>query len=258
MDIRLVCGFLFLSFSNFVLCQKIDSLVIQNTDSIYTLNSLEKTIYFVCPVRNCAKTEYWNKFNELLSKKKIKKIKEVNFTLVFFNENVKNRSKGLKLKFGKSDSVLYVNEFRAYFHSFQRNDLLKTIERIDISKRYGINFYGDSSLADIFIAEDVSCFSKLSELIPNYEEFISQLINPVYSTEEQIVMLNQKNIELTRTVNLQNEKIALIISELDSLKQEIEKQNQINEITIDSNEIKKEKPKVILNKKEKQSKNLNE
>ena len=135
---------------------------------------------------------------------------------------------------------------------------MKTIERIDISKRYGINFYGDSSLADIFIAEDVSCFSKLSERIPNYEEFISQLINPVYSTEEQIVMLNQKNIELTRTVNLQNEKIALIISELDSLKQEIEKQNQINEKTIDSNEIKKEKPKVILNKKEKQSKNLNE
>jgi hypothetical protein len=192
----------------------------ENNDEIFELKEQSKSIYFFCPLNSTNEQSYMEKFDLLFNKKKIQSIDSLTFNIVFFNSNV-NRSKGLKVQLMGLNSPILINEFNCLFQNFSAKELLRHISRNEMLKYYISEFYSGTSTINVKLKEDIACYSSLAERIPNYENYIYQLIKPNYSEIELIESLtdsleetNLKIIELQNIIQLQE-------SELLSIKQKL-------------------------------------
>ncbi|MBM3186627.1 MAG: hypothetical protein FJZ67_10015 [Bacteroidetes bacterium] len=87
------------------------------------------------------------------------------------------------------DSLILFNDFNVVFQNFDKKQLLFTSNREEIKKTYNLTLYNFSNLAKVNLNESIACYSSTDERIPNYENFISQLVNPVFSELERISFL---------------------------------------------------------------------
>jgi hypothetical protein len=100
-----------------------------------------------------------------------------------------------------------------YFQNFNKQSLIKTQNRNELSKIYKVEFISNSNLAVVKIAE-VFCADILADNILQYKDFIAQLINPVYTEKEEIEFLKDslksyKNLidDIYTKLNQQNDRI---------------------------------------------------
>jgi hypothetical protein len=186
---RFLAFFFVFSLQNLWSSPEIDTLYVTSNEDTLEFEKKSKIIYFICPLSNCDKQKYLEKFSVLLKKKRIQNINNVNFQIVFFHDNVKYRSKGLRIRFSKIDSLILFNDFNVVFQNFDKNQLLFTSNREEIKKTYNLFFYNFGNLAKVNLNESIACYSSTDERIPNYENFISQLVNPVFSELERISFL---------------------------------------------------------------------
>lgn len=184
------------------------------------LKSKSQTIYFFCPINFLPKEEYIQKFDKLYKKSKIQTIDSLSFMLIFFSRST-NKSKGLNVSFSDKDTMVFINEFETYFQNFERKKIEETSVRNEISKRYKTKFISESNLS-LIINADIFCFNNLAERIPEYENFISQLVNPVYSDTEKIVKLESDLKEQQIKINSLNNDLINYKNHLDSLLKRIE------------------------------------
>jgi hypothetical protein len=198
----------------------LDTLSHSDNSKKLILKSKSQTIYFFCPINFLPKEEYIQKFDKLYKKSKIQSIDSLSFMLIFFSRST-NKSKGLNVSFSDNDTMVYVNEFETYFQNFERKKIEETIVRNEIAKRYKSKFISESNLSLIIIA-DIFCFNNLAERIPEYENFISQLINPVYSDAEKIVKLEVALKEQQIKIDSLNIDLNNFNKQLDSLLKRIE------------------------------------
>lgn len=190
-----------------------DTLSIIDNSKLLRLESKKQSIYIFCPINSFTKEIYLEKFDKLFKKSKIQALDSLDFKLIFYKRST-NKSKGLNIYFSYLDSLVLVNEFEVYFQNFDREKVYKTSLRSEIVKRYITSFISDSNLSKVDISENVSCFNNLAERIPEYENFISQLINPIYSDAEKIIILNQE-------LNNQKNKIDSIVKVYQTLQKDI-------------------------------------
>lgn len=175
--------FIFICF-NSIAKPEIDTINVYDNSKQLNLKCEKETIYFFCPVNSLTKEVYLEKFEKLYKKRKIQSINNLNFCLVFFKKGI-SKSKGLNIYFSKIDSLLFINEFTVIFQNFDRNKIEKTGKRTEIDKYYNTFFYSTSNLSKINFEDSVTCFNSLDEKILVYENYISQLINPVYSDSKK-------------------------------------------------------------------------
>lgn len=208
---------------NLIAKPSFDTLSVSDNSKILLLKSEKKSIYIFCPINSLDYTKeiYLEKFDKLYKKSKIQAIDSVNFKLIFYKRST-NKSKGLNIYFSKLDSLVLVNDFEVYFQNFERDEIYKTSQRSDIKKRYVTSFKSDSKLSKVDISENVSCFNNLAERIPEYENFISQLVNPVYSDAENIVKLYDALKEQEKKIDSLNNDLINNKKQLDSLLKRIE------------------------------------
>lgn len=224
--------FLFLSISQINWAQpKIDTITILSNESIVKFESELQSIYFFCPISSVKKSEYLDKYSDFIKKKKIQALSETHLKMIFFNDNPKNRSKGLRAYFSKEDSLIIINEFAVIFQNFEGSKLIFTSQREEIKKYYGIKFYSKSNLSNVSINESVGCYNSLSERIPNYENFISQLINPIFSESERITFLEDSINLYKRQIESLEKKLLIQSNRIDEIEKKIlmqknEKQNK--------------------------------
>jgi hypothetical protein len=200
-----------------------DTLSVSDNSKIISLNSEKKSIYIFCPINSSDYTKeiYLEKFDKFFKKSKIQAIDSVHFKLIFYKRST-NKSKGLNIYFSKLDSLVLVNDFEVYFQNFERDEVYNTSQRSDIKKRYVTNFKNDFKLSKVDISENVNCFNNLAERIPEYENFISQLINPVYTDAEKIVKLEVALKEQQIKIDSLNIDLNNFNKQLDSLLKRIE------------------------------------
>lgn len=225
-----------------------DTLSIRDNSKLVRLQSESQAIFFFCPINSFSKELYLENFNKLYKKSKIQVIENVSFKLVFFYRSI-NKSKGLNVYFSDKDTLVLINDFETYFLNFDRKKVEKTSVRLEVGKRYVTSFKSESNLS-LVCNSDIFCFNNLAERIPEYEFFITQLINPIYSDAEKIMMLNDIVTVQQLKLDSLSESFAILLKQYESVRERIERienpkpnednqQNKkapINPISIDENE----------------------
>ena len=179
---------------------EIDTIIIADNSKKNIFKCENEKIYFFCPINSLSKEVYLEKFEKFNKKRNIQSIEKLNFCIVFYKIGIK-KSKGLNITFSKIDSAIFINDFSVVFQNFEKSKLEKTGKRLEIDKYYNTNFFSNSNLASISIEESVTCFNSYDERILLYENYISQLINPVYSDSEKISMLNDELVNTNAKVD---------------------------------------------------------
>jgi hypothetical protein len=164
----------------------VDTVRIEFNEKNNIFISKNPTVYFFCPTFHINEEKYFEQFWKLLGKRKIQKIDSVDFTIVLFKENQFNPSKGAKCSFN-SDSLI-INDFSVLLMNFDSTSVLKNHQRNELKKYFEVNFVF-KNFAKVSLLPSIACFNNLAERIPQYENFISELINPIYSEEERISFL---------------------------------------------------------------------
>lgn len=166
----------------------VDTIKVTSIDTVLNFKSTEPTIHFFCLIDDEIQKEifYFQKIDILLKKKEIQKINNLKINIILFRDpNKKTKKIGLRVAFPEKDTVL--NDFVVYFQNFNKQSLIKTQNRDELSK-YKVEFISNSNLAVVKIAE-VFCADILADNILQYKDFIAQLINPVYTEKEEIEFL---------------------------------------------------------------------
>lgn len=202
--------FINLSFGNPI----VDTIKVTSIDEVLEFKSTEPTIHFFCLIDDEIQKEifYFQKLDILLKKKEIQKINNLKINIILFRDpNKKTKKIGLRVAFPEKDTVL--NDFVVYFQNFNKQSLIKTQNRNELSKVYKVEFISNSNLAVVKIAE-VFCADILADNILQYKDFIAQLINPVYTEKEEIEFLKDslksyKNLihDIYTKLNQQNDRI---------------------------------------------------
>jgi hypothetical protein len=167
----------------------VDTLKFNDNSKTLELDKQDKSILFFCPLNATSEESYLEKFDILFKKKKIQILDSLTFKIIFFSSN-SNRSKGLKVKIKGIESVILINEFNCIFQNFPNKNIIKHASRIETQKYFETEFYFNTSVSNVKIREDVSCFTSLADRIPVYENYILQLSKPVYSDSEMIKYLS--------------------------------------------------------------------
>lgn len=176
---------------------EIDTIIIADNSKKIIFKCDTEKIYFFCPINSLSKEVYLEKFEKFFKKRNIQSLDKLNFCIVFYKMGI-SKSKGLNINFQKIDTTILINDFSVIFQNFEKSKLEKTGKRIEIDKYYNTSFFSNTNLARVSIEESVTCFNSYDERIPVYENYISQLINPVYSDSEKIIMLNDE-LKITNT-----------------------------------------------------------
>jgi hypothetical protein len=217
----------------------------EDKNIFFTKNS---TVYFFCPTSHVKKEKYIEQIQSFINSERIDKIENLNIVLVLFIENLYDPSQGVNCYFSADDSLI-INEFCVCFQNFEKNKILKTQQRKEIIKYYDLRFL-TNSIVNICL-KPTKCFNNLSEKIFEYEKFVSELFNPIYSESEKISILEDS----IKHLNFQLDNINIKLGQIER-RIEIIENKEINTNPIqpskNDNEEKNFKPIIrIKNKKNK-------
>jgi hypothetical protein len=196
----------------------VDTVRIEFNEKNNIFISKNPTVYFFCPTLHINEEKYFEQFWKLIGKRKIQKIDSVEFIIVLFKENQFNPSKGAKCSFN-SDSLI-INDFSVLFMNFDSTSVLKNHQRIELKKYFEVNFV-IKNFSQVSLLPSIACFNNLAERIPQYENFISELINPIYSEVERISFLEDSIKKLNNQLDILFDRLNKLDTRLEKLESEV-------------------------------------
>lgn len=181
-----------------------------------------KSVIFFYPTAKIKKEDFELYSNELRANLEKKKIDSLNVYFVYFKQDLKNNSKGIKICNDVSDTLV-VNYMKCFFVGFDSTKLLRAKNKMSLN--FDLSKPKKNTKNNIYnvVLEDTNVCIDLVKKIPFYEEIISESINPKYSTDEKL-------IQLFESIAILQKQYLLHENEIENLKQIITEQNKIIEL----------------------------
>lgn len=164
---------------------------IANNDTItrdFTSSDTPKTVIFFCPTAKVEMQFYQKKAAELERKLRLMQVSELTVHMVYFIQDTKNNSKGLKYASSDTKDTLYIGQFECFFVGFDEILLNRTKSKMKFNFDL-IKPFEKENLFSVPIVDTNKCFDKMQDRIPFYADFITESINPNYTQDEKMQFL---------------------------------------------------------------------
>lgn len=164
---------------------------IANNDTIVReliTSTSSKSVVFFCPTAKVSKDFYHKKALELEKKLKQREISDLSLHIIYYVQDTKNNSKGLKLYSLEMTDSIIISDFQCFFINFNQNFLNRSMTKFP--KNFDLDKpFDNENLFSVPIVDTNKCFDKIQDRIPFYTDFIAESILPNYSNDEKMQFL---------------------------------------------------------------------
>jgi hypothetical protein len=164
---------------------------IANNDTVtrdFTRSNTLRTVIFFCPTAKVDMQFYQKKAAELERKLRLMQVSELTVHMVYFIQDTKNNSKGLKYASSDTKDTLYIGQFECIFVGFDEILLNRSKSKMKFNFDL-IKPFEKENLFSVPIVDTNKCFDKMQDRIPFYADFITESINPNYTQDEKMQFL---------------------------------------------------------------------
>lgn len=146
------------------------------------------SVVFFCPTAKVSKDFYHKKVLELEKKLKQREISDLALHVIYYVQDTKNNSKGLKLYSLDMNDSLIISDFQCFLLNFNQDFLKRSMKKFPGNFDLEIPFV-DENIFRVPIVDTNKCFDKIQDRIPFYTDFIAESITPNYSNDEKMQFL---------------------------------------------------------------------
>ena len=180
-------------------------------------DTLSKNVVFFCPTAKVSKDLYLKKALELERKLKSMQLPDLTVHMVYYTQNTKNHSKGLKYISLDSRDTSIIGQFECYFIGFDEKFLHRSKSKMKFNYDL-IKLFKNENIYSVPIVDTNKCFDKIQDRIPFYADFISEAISPNYSNDEKMQFLRDSINMLFGVIGEMHEKLEKIEAEISNHK----------------------------------------
>jgi hypothetical protein len=204
---------------------------ILNNDTIVRsiiADTTSKSVVFFCPTAKVSKDLYLKKALELERKLKSIQFSDLTVHMVYYTQNTKNHSKGLKFISNDLRDTSIIGQFECYFIGFEENFLNRSKAKMKFNYDL-IKLFEYENIYSVPIVDTNKCFDKIQDRIPFYADFISEAISPNYSNDEKMQFLRDSINILFGVISEMNEKLEKIEAEISNHKPKNQEKSKATE-----------------------------
>lgn len=219
----------------------VQHLIINNDSDIRELIMAKpnKAVIIFCPTAYISRDTYNKKAEELIRSYKLKGISDLSIHFIYFKQDTKNNSKGVKYVSHDKKDTSFIGQFECFFSGFDSVLLARAKSKMKYNYDL-IRVFGNETLFSIPIVDTNKCFEKMQDRIPFYADFIRESILPMYSVDEKMQFMRD-------TINTLSSLVFEMKQQIESMKlvydREIEEIKQKQSSGLDNQSDKKEKNK---------------
>jgi hypothetical protein len=166
---------------------------ILNNDT--TLNALLKSghtrsVAFFFPTAKISKSDFDQYVDDFITQIKSDKIDSLQVFFIFFKQDLKSNTKGLKFINSQGSDTLFINYMKCLFIGFDSSLLIRAKSKMDLN--FEVNKPRALISDNVFNVEleDTNVCIDLLRKIPVYADLITESINPNFSDFERINFLS--------------------------------------------------------------------
>lgn len=174
--------------------QKITSYYITNPQDTFYFSQKNNTFLFVCPLNAINKdSSFLDKTSKLLKSDKRLKLAEVH--LLFYKPTLSAQTFNA-LSISGLDSIIKLDGILQCFAiNFPCDRIDSTMKRVRLKNKYWYKNYS-YAVTEALISPNIMCPQNLGERLYFYDDFMKELLAPIYSEKEEIEFLKSRITDL--------------------------------------------------------------